>query len=149
MSCKEITERLIFKNYFTNRLAGRPGPLPGAQPPTCILYRELASNTKPEFSIVMPIYNQGPIIEKHLNAILQYTTGSYELILIVDGCSDNTEQVVTTWAAAVTVGPIAITIIKAVTPLFETACRQYRLRVSTWQILFGDSGRYGDGTGGI
>ena len=46
----------------------------------------------PMFSIVMPIHNQENIINLILNSIIQNTLGYYEIILILDGCIDNTKK---------------------------------------------------------
>lgn len=44
-----------------------------------------------EYSVIIPIYNQEKIITKNVNSILKYTGGTFEIILILDFCYDNTE----------------------------------------------------------
>ena len=51
------------------------------------------SETIPEYSIVMPIHNQADIIKTVLNAVLLHTQGQYELILVFDGCTDNSKNI--------------------------------------------------------
>ena len=119
---EEITRKLSFTEYYKQSLAGNPQPLPGAKEPNCIWHEQLDIN--PEYSVVMPIYNQEAIIAKHLTAIRMHTTGTYELILIVDACSDQTERVVRDWVQQCTLSPTGccgITVVKSETPLFETA----------------------------
>jgi hypothetical protein len=45
-----------------------------------------------EFSIVMTVFNQRHIICKHIEAVLRYTQGPSELILILDYCVDVSEE---------------------------------------------------------
>ena len=44
-----------------------------------------------DYSVIIPIYNQEKIITKNINSILKYTGGTFEIILILDFCYDNTE----------------------------------------------------------
>lgn len=77
-----------------------------------------------EFSIVMPIHNQGSIIRKILESVIQHTKSVYEMIIILDNCTDSTESIVCDFFDHV-MNPIYLkhtTIIKQETPIFETAC---------------------------
>lgn len=47
---------------------------------------------KIDYSVVMPIFNQGSLISKHIDSIIKHMIGSFELILILDFCVDNTEE---------------------------------------------------------
>jgi glycosyltransferase involved in cell wall biosynthesis len=78
----------------------------------------------PFMSIVMPIFNQEDIIYKNLSSIVEMTTATpYELILIIDKCSDNTETVVMKWVSEVSPTPLLtrILVVRSNLPLFETA----------------------------
>lgn len=47
-----------------------------------------------EYSIIIPVYNQEQIIVENIHRIIINTVGSYELIIIFDGCTDRSENVV-------------------------------------------------------
>jgi glycosyltransferase involved in cell wall biosynthesis len=47
----------------------------------------------PLLSVVMPVYNQGNFLRHSLNSLMRQTFDDYELILIDDGSSDETEQI--------------------------------------------------------
>jgi glycosyltransferase involved in cell wall biosynthesis len=48
----------------------------------------------PKVSIITPLFNSSPHIEKTLDSVLAQTEGDWELILIDDGSTDNTPQTV-------------------------------------------------------
>ena len=48
----------------------------------------------PQISILLPVYNTSQYILKAVNSILQQSLTDFELILIDDGSSDGTEQLV-------------------------------------------------------
>jgi len=54
------------------------------------------SNT-PFFSIIVPTYNRAGLIGQTIDSILQQTFNSWELLIIDDGSTDNTKQVVTAY----------------------------------------------------
>ena len=51
-------------------------------------------NKKPIVSIILPTYNRAHIIEKSIRSVLQQTFTNFELIIVDDGSTDNTEEVV-------------------------------------------------------
>ena len=59
----------------------------------CFLLKEYKYNDIKtiDYSIIIPVYNQEQIIVNNLNAILKYTGGTFEIIIILDFCYDNTE----------------------------------------------------------
>jgi glycosyltransferase involved in cell wall biosynthesis len=109
--------------YFSRKLAGNPKPLEGSVAPRCVFFKESRTDI-PEYSIIMPIYNQEAILQNNLSAIVKYTVGLYELILVVDCCSDNTEGKVLEWVGSFENLPdtcCRIVVIVSDTPLFECA----------------------------
>lgn len=50
------------------------------------------SNNNPFFSIIVPAYNVQQYLEKSLNSILSQTFKDYEIVLVNDCSTDNTEQ---------------------------------------------------------
>lgn len=61
----------------------------------CFLLKEYIYNKLEiiEYSIIVPVYNQENIIYKNIESILKYTGGSFELIIILDFCYDDTENI--------------------------------------------------------
>lgn len=48
----------------------------------------------PEVSIILPVYNGGPHLPKAIKSILSQSFGGFELIIVNDGSTDNSEQVI-------------------------------------------------------
>ena len=49
---------------------------------------------KPRFSVIMPLYNKAPYVRKALDSILAQTCTDYELIIVDDGSTDGSIEVV-------------------------------------------------------
>lgn len=92
----------------------------------------------PRFSVVMPIHNQAPRIQLVLDSVVDMTLGTYELILILDGCTDNTPAQVQEWIAALD-RPARLTRIEVlVNPppgKFETSCDNQGFRTAKGTYL--------------
>ena len=43
-------------------------------------------------SIILTVHNKGWLIDKVIQGIKDNTVGEYELIVVVDGCTDNSEE---------------------------------------------------------
>ena len=48
----------------------------------------------PFFSVVMPTYNRGSLIENTLRCILSQTFQDFEIVIIDDGSTDNTGHII-------------------------------------------------------
>ena len=86
----------------------------------------------------MPIYNQSSIIVGNLESVLAHTKGTFELILIVDACSDDTETKVCACAASKSLASsncLRIIIIKSETPLFECAADNIGFSIAQGKYL--------------
>jgi FkbM family methyltransferase len=85
------------------------------------------SSETPFFSIVIPIHNQEKVIRSHLGAAIRNMTEKpFEVILILDACSDGTKKEVECWISDIIecAHPILLThvvILESSMPLFETA----------------------------
>jgi hypothetical protein len=89
-----------------------------------LLTETYTSPITPFFSIVVPIHNQAAVIRQNLDAILRHTTGKpYELLVILDACSDTTEEAVTAWTQTIKTPDLCVGLLvfKSTQPLFETA----------------------------
>lgn len=111
----------IYESY-RHRLVHQP-PRQWDQEPTDVLIRDYRENT-PTFSVVMPIHNQAKIIRRVLNSVADMTLGFYELILILDGCTDDTRERVLEWVDLLNVPNylVRIHILENPMGIFETSC---------------------------
>jgi len=78
----------------------------------------------PFISVVIPIYNQESIIERNLRSVLETIIETpYEMILIVDACSDKTEEKVLGIFNGDGLPDLLtnVVVMRSVSPLFETA----------------------------
>lgn len=55
---------------------------------------------KPFFSVIMPTYNRGPFLKIALSSVLAQTFDDYEIIIIDDGSTDKTREMVKSLTAA-------------------------------------------------
>lgn len=95
-------------------------------------------NVPPFFSIVMPIHNQAAILRRNVQSLLDMTTGRpYEIIFVVDACSDATLPTLQEWLMGVAAYPwlIAITVAVSDDPLFETAADNVGFRLARGDYL--------------
>jgi glycosyltransferase involved in cell wall biosynthesis len=54
----------------------------------------LKASASPKFSILMPTYNRGDIISFAIESVLAQTEQDFELLIVGDGCTDNTSTVI-------------------------------------------------------
>lgn len=130
----------FLKDYYVDSgLYGSPVPIKeqGAGSVNCCLYMEYKSDPV-EYSVVMPVHNQESIIRRNLAALVECIKGTYEIILILDSCSDNSRSVVLDYFNSLTstVGLIRVIVIESDVPLFETVCDNigFRLGAGKWLL---------------
>jgi glycosyltransferase involved in cell wall biosynthesis len=82
------------------------------------------SSALPLYTIVIPVHNQENIIQKVLTSVVDMTLGRYELIVILDGCTDGTRNEVTSWTQTCTFPDflVRIHVFENATGIFETSC---------------------------
>ena len=54
--------------------------------------------SSPVFSIVIPTYNRAHLISKTIESVLHQSFEDFEVLVIDDGSSDNTEEVVSSYS---------------------------------------------------
>jgi glycosyltransferase involved in cell wall biosynthesis len=93
------------------------------QDPTEVLLTDY-KDQEPTFSVVMPIHNQENIIQRVLRSVTDMTLGYYELILILDGCTDGTRERILEWVGLLNVPNylVRIHILENPQGIFETSC---------------------------
>jgi glycosyltransferase involved in cell wall biosynthesis len=80
------------------------------------------------FSIVLTVHNKEFLLNHILESIKLYTVGKYELIVVLDGCSDSSEQILDKFMAS---NP-KIKIVKLyANDVFETKANNIGLKAST------------------
>jgi len=128
---------LFLKNYYTDSgLYGKPQPIEEQTQGLveCIYFRDSLGVASVDFSVVMPVHNQGLIIRRNLEALVHCTKGSYEIIMILDSCDDNTKDVVLAFFDGPNDFLGRVIIIESDVPLFETVCDNigFRLGRGKW-----------------
>jgi len=53
-----------------------------------------SGNLNSKHSLILTVHNKGWLIDKVIQSIDEFTVGEYELIVVIDGCSDNSEEVI-------------------------------------------------------
>jgi glycosyltransferase involved in cell wall biosynthesis len=87
----------------------------------------------PTFSLIVPIHNQEAILREVLDSIAEMTVGSYEVILILDGCTDRSAEIVEEWRAT---APCPVHVLVNPPPgQFETRCDNQGFRLATGTYL--------------
>src|SRR5690606_25041004 len=57
-------------------------------------FSESCMTDTPFFSIILPTYNRGPLLSKSISSVLSQKFTDFELIVVDDGSTDNTREVV-------------------------------------------------------
>jgi len=50
--------------------------------------------SNPTYSLILTVHNKGFLVGESLQRIKKHTKGTYEVVIVLDGCTDNSEQVV-------------------------------------------------------
>jgi hypothetical protein len=134
MSASEINSFL--KTYYVNSgLYGDPQPIKEQTQGLieCVLY--LGSTVIAfDYTVVMPVHNQAPIIQQNLAALAENIRGSCEIILILDACEDGSKAAVLEFFSGSYRSFSRVIVIESDVPLFETVCDNigFRLGLGKW-----------------
>lgn len=133
----------FLKDYYVNSgLSGSPVPIKEQLEGTikcclCLDYADLPLEAV-AYSVVMPVHNQDSIIQRNLAALVECMRGSYEIIVILDSCSDNSRTIVLDYLQGLSGvnGLVRAIVIESDVPLFETVCDNigFRLGVGKWLL---------------
>lgn len=120
---------------YRHKLIHTPQRQWDVDPTTTIL--KTFSDEVPVFSIVMPIYNQNSIIQSVLSSIVLTTIGTYEIILILDGCTDGSKERVLEWVDMNQFPSTCVRIHVIETPfgIFETSCDNLGFNLSRGKYI--------------
>jgi glycosyltransferase involved in cell wall biosynthesis len=77
------------------------------------------SNSKPNVSVIIPVFNKERIICNMLDNLIASLTTNYELIIIDDASSDNSKEIITNFLKNKNIRHVFIS---TSVPIFETAC---------------------------
>jgi glycosyltransferase involved in cell wall biosynthesis len=77
------------------------------------------SDSKPNVSVIIPVFNKGRIICNMLDNLIASLTTNYELILIDDASDDNSKEIITNYLKNKNIRHVFIS---TSVPIFETAC---------------------------
>ena len=119
-------EEIAKYSFYREKLHNKPDKTKSRDNPKVLFFKNYKADCEAmEYSIVMPIYNQQNIIQRNIKSVLLNTLDTYELILILDGCSDNTEEEVLSLFTSLNNVPsnlIKVTVLILTTSIYETAC---------------------------
>ena len=121
MSDNEVLEK-IYSRYRDNIFINNPKDS-GSKCVVNIVYNQSFNQIKPLLSIIMPIYNQEDIVINNINSVFKYTSDMYyEIIIILDACSDNTKNNLLSLMKKFNPPSflVKIIIIESYIPMFET-----------------------------
>jgi len=132
-SASEINSFL--KTYYINSgLHGLPQPIKEQTQGLieCVLY--VGSSAAVDYTVVMPVHDQGPIIRRNLAALTECIRGSYEIIIVLDACEDESKAAVLDYFSGSVTGTSRVIVIESDVPLFETVCDNigFRLGCGKW-----------------
>jgi len=115
---------------------------PGLREAPCLLMNKWIVQESPLFSIILTVHNQESVIGDTVLHILNFTTESYELIVVFDDCRDKSiENVIESLSGILPNNLCHIMLVKQNTPVFETTANNIGMRASIgkyWMIIQDD-----------
>ena len=123
-------------------LVNKPKPILGQSEPYIVyLYQKYQDikGSKPEYTVAVPVHDQEGIIVRNLQSIFTNTTGSFELLMVFDGCTDASERLVLSYLQSKDWSKLPhihrICVIHQHTSIFETACDNMMFRLAQGQYI--------------
>ena len=95
----------------------------------CAIRRAMA-DARIKYSVVMPIFNMSATLRRVLAALAACTTGSREFIFVLDGCTDDSEDIVRAFDFGA-----PVTILVNAEGVFETAADNQGFRVARGEYI--------------
>lgn len=65
-----------------------------------MMVRTLHGNLKPDISIIMPVYNTSKYLDRSIESVLHQTFTNFELIVVNDGSTDNSLEILQQYASS-------------------------------------------------
>ena len=103
-----------------------------------IIFQKIFNDDDIVYSIVTPVYNQENIIVEHIKSYIFNTLDNFEIIIILDSCSDNTKDNLLDFISNfknMNKNFIQIRILETLEPLFETKCDNIGFKISKGKFL--------------
>jgi glycosyltransferase involved in cell wall biosynthesis len=85
--------------------------------------------TGPAVSVIIPTHNRGAILRRAIDSVLNQTYKDFELIIISDGCIDNTDEIIASYA------DLRISFLTHEKSRGASAARNTGIRASTGQYI--------------
>lgn len=105
---------------------------------TSTCFQKLFNEGNIVYSIITPVYNQESIIVEHIKSYIINTLDNFEIIIILDCCSDNTKNNLLDFISNfenINKNFIQIRILESFEPLFETKCDNIGFKISKGKFL--------------
>jgi hypothetical protein len=131
--CNDARNVLNQKPPYLFNLVGSPDISGGGRKaPFVRLDAQKHSDTRPEISMVMPVYNAATALRRSLPALFDTAVGSWELIVVLDACHDASYDVVRAVAsdAFERATCLRVRVVEQPTAVWETSSDNLGMRIS-------------------
>ena len=117
-----IVERLAADPYIFDNIA---------------VVRRVEHRRDAEQTVLVPVFNQASFISRVLAGIVDNLSAASDLVVVLDGCTDDSEAAVLGFLDSALLGSLAtITVLRATRPIFETRCDNIGFALSRGAHVF-------------